>query len=66
MVVTQEGKVKPHLFPKEKYDQNMFVIKIFHANILPVWEVVNLLQRVQFNRLCFCRACVKRVKETEK
>jgi len=34
----------PYPFPTEKYDQNMFVIKIFHVNILLLWEVVNLLE----------------------
>lgn len=55
----------PSAFPMEKYDQNMVVIKIFHVNILLVWEVVNLLERIWFNKHCFCKACVKR-KETEK
>lgn len=56
----------PSAFPMEKYDQNMVVIKIFHVNILLVWEVVNLLERIRFNKHCFCRACVKRIIETEK
>ena len=34
----------------EKYDQNMFVIKIFHVNILLLWEVVNLLEQTLFLR----------------
>lgn len=43
----------PYPFPMEKYDQNMFVIKIFHVNILLLWEVVNLLEQTLFLRgLC--------------
>lgn len=33
----------PFAFRMERYDQNIFDIKIFHVNILLVWEVVSLL-----------------------